>query len=145
MWTERLVVPSYWRFTLTHVGKTVCVASNVTTSSLSDLQKGICAGKPVFSSCISPVKEPITCNTSYFTVSFHPSLQGYFLFLVFQGEYFCHFAFLIWEFRSGSHGRELLQWPDSLSILRGCVLSNIDLFKIGYKPELWNSPGGALR
>jgi len=81
---ERLVVPSHWRFTLIHVGKPVCVALNVTTASSSDLQKGLCAGKPA---CASPVEELISCSTRDLTVSLHPSLQGCYFFLVFLGEY----------------------------------------------------------
>lgn len=51
---------------------------------------------PAFSSCISSIKELIPCNTPCFTASPHPSCQGCFFFLVFQGEHFPPSAILIW-------------------------------------------------
>lgn len=129
----------------TRAGKAPCVALDVTAPSLSDLRRVYGLEKPpAFSSCISPIKELIPCSTSRFTASPHPSCQGCFFFLVFRGEHFPHFAILIWTpgleitARNCKNGLTFI-------VLTRCLLSTIDLFKKGYKPELWNSPEGPLR
>lgn len=120
----------------TRAGKAPCVALDVTAPSLSDLRRVYGLEKPpAFSSCISPIKELIPCSTSRFTASPHPSCQGCFFFLVFRGEHFPHFAILIW-----TPGLEITacNCENGLTfiVLTRCLLSTIDLFKKGYKPEL---------
>lgn len=112
------------------------VALIATPPSLSDLRRVYVLEKPpAFSSHISPIKELIPCNTSCFTASPIPLAKAVSFFLVFQGEHFPHFAILIWTpgleitARNSENGLTFL-------VLTHCLLSAIDLFRKGYKPEL---------
>lgn len=92
-----LVVPSYRRFTLTHVGKTLCVPLNVATSSASALQKGLGAGKPACYFLLYPSNQRTDLLHCILLHCFPPpSSQGYLFFSVFQRQYFPRTAFLIW-------------------------------------------------